>query len=72
MGIMRQGRSPLLPLEAILLPARIVEYVVVHELVHLRCPHHSPDFWRRVELAMPDFASRKQWLARNAQEASAV
>jgi predicted metal-dependent hydrolase len=48
---------------AILLPPPIVEYLVVHELVHLLEPHHSPAFWTRVERVMPDFASRKQWLA---------
>jgi predicted metal-dependent hydrolase len=48
---------------SILLPARVVEYIVVHELVHLVEPHHTPTFWRRVERVMPDFAVRKQWLA---------
>ena len=53
---------------SILLPPRIVEYIVVHELVHLREPHHTPEFWTRVERAMPDFAQRKQWLAERAGE----
>ena len=52
---------------SILLPPSIVEYIVVHELVHLHEPHHTPEFWTRVERAMPDFARRKQWLAENAQ-----
>ncbi|MBN9164552.1 MAG: metal-dependent hydrolase [Myxococcales bacterium 68-20] len=47
----------------ILLPPRVVEYLVVHELVHLIEPHHTPAFWTRVERVMPDYASRKQWLA---------
>lgn len=47
----------------ILLAPGIVEYVVVHELVHLIEPHHTPAFWSRVERAMPDFAARKQLLA---------
>lgn len=34
---------------SILLPPSIVEYVVVHELVHLHEPHHTPAFWTRVE-----------------------
>ncbi len=51
---------------SILLPPRIVEYVVVHELVHLIEPHHTPAFWSRVERTLPDFATRKQWLAENA------
>lgn len=49
--------------KTILLPARIAEYVVVHELAHLHESHHTPEFWRRVERAMPDFERRKVWLA---------
>lgn len=49
--------------KTILLPARIAEYVVVHEMAHLHEPHHTPEFWRRVERAMPDFELRKTWLA---------
>ena len=50
---------------AILLPPRIIEYIVAHELVHIRAPHHSKEFWRALERAMPDFAARKRWLAEN-------
>ncbi len=49
--------------KTILLPARIAEYVVVHELAHLLERHHTPEFWRRVERAMPDYEQRKVWLA---------
>ncbi|MCH9826285.1 MAG: M48 family metallopeptidase [Gammaproteobacteria bacterium] len=49
--------------KSILLPARIAEYVVVHEIAHLHEPHHTPAFWQRVERAMPDYAQRKAWLA---------
>ncbi|MGB0128740.1 MAG: SprT family zinc-dependent metalloprotease, partial [Rhodocyclaceae bacterium] len=48
--------------KTILLPARIAEYVVVHEMAHLIEPHHTPGFWLRVERAMPDFERRKVWL----------
>ena len=48
--------------KTILLPARIAEYVVVHEMAHLVAPHHTPEFWRRVERAMPDYERRKTWL----------
>lgn len=47
----------------ILLPPSIVDYVVVHELAHLREPNHTPGFWGLVERAMPDFLRRKAWLA---------
>ncbi|HZO29173.1 MAG TPA: SprT family zinc-dependent metalloprotease [Chloroflexota bacterium] len=46
-----------------MLPPRIVEYVVAHELVHLRAPHHGAEFWRRLELVMPDLGRRREWLA---------
>ncbi len=49
--------------KTILLPARIAEYVAVHEIAHLHEPHHTPGFWLRVERAMPDFAQRRAWLA---------
>ena len=51
--------------KTILLPTRIAEYVVVHEMAHLHEPHHTPEFWQRVERAMPDFERRKEWLAVN-------
>lgn len=54
--------------KTILLPARIAEYVVVHEMAHLHAPHHSPEFWRRVERAMPDYESRKTWLAEHGMD----
>jgi len=47
----------------ILLPASIVEYVIVHEMVHLHERNHTPRFWQRVERALPDYAQRKAWLA---------
>jgi len=46
-----------------LLPPSIAEYVIVHELVHLRERNHTPEFWRAVERAMPDYLRRKAWLA---------
>jgi hypothetical protein len=52
----------------ILLPPGIVDYVLVHELVHLHEPHHTPKFWQRVERVMPDYAARKRWLAERAEE----
>ena len=48
--------------KTILLPAPIVEYVVVHEMSHLHEPHHTPAFWRRVERAMPDHERQRGWL----------
>lgn len=41
----------------------MIEYVVVHELVHLVERYHSPDFWARLERVLPDYAARREWLA---------
>ena len=49
----------------ILLPASIIDYIVVHELVHLHERNHTPAFWDRVERAMPDYKERQRWLAEN-------
>lgn len=46
-----------------LLPRRLIDYVVVHELAHVHEPSHSPAFWRRVERAMPDYRERREELA---------
>lgn len=48
--------------KTIQLPAPIAEYIVVHEMAHLHEAHHTPEFWRRVERAMPDFGRRKAWV----------
>lgn len=48
-----------------LLPSPIIDYIVVHELVHLHERHHQPSFWELVAQAMPDYAMRKRWLAEN-------
>ncbi|WP_324669444.1 M48 family metallopeptidase [Geochorda subterranea] len=46
----------------ILAPPEILDYVILHELAHLRVPDHSPRFWRLVETLCPDYRSRRRWL----------
>ncbi len=58
--------------KTILLPPRIAEYVVVHELAHLHQPHHTPEFWQRVERALPDFERRKIWLAEHGMDVEGI
>lgn len=45
-------------------PATVVDYVVVHELAHLRHFNHSAAFWQLVASVMPDYTVRRQWLKR--------
>ncbi|MBE3552490.1 MAG: M48 family metallopeptidase [Kyrpidia tusciae] len=43
-------------------PPHVVDYVIVHELAHLRHFDHSPRFWELVESALPTYADAKAWL----------
>jgi predicted metal-dependent hydrolase len=49
---------------ALQLPPDLVDYVLVHELAHLHRRDHGPEFWRIVELAMPDCHARRDRLRR--------
>jgi predicted metal-dependent hydrolase len=46
----------------ILLPPAVIDYVVVHELAHLKVPGHNPRFWGEVKLVLPDYQQQRQWL----------
>jgi len=46
-------------------PPDIVDYVVVHELAHLREMNHSPRFWAHVKAVLPDLDQHRQWLKQN-------
>jgi predicted metal-dependent hydrolase len=41
------------------LPPDLIDYVLVHELAHIRDPDHGADFWRSVDRAMPGWEARR-------------
>ena len=43
-------------------PPTIIDYIVVHELAHLRYLNHTKAFWNQVDKVLPDYRERKQWL----------
>lgn len=51
------------------LPPAIVDYVIVHELAHVRTGRHDRAFWSQVRRVMPDYERRREWLALNGAEA---
>jgi len=46
----------------VLIPESVRDYVMIHELMHLKRMDHSPKFWRLVAEACPDFKSARAWL----------
>ncbi len=54
----------------ILAPLPVVDYVVIHELAHLKVKSHSRRFWKKVESMMPDYRSHVAWLGRNGHQLS--
>jgi hypothetical protein len=49
-------------------PTWVADYVVVHELCHLRQMNHSPRFWQLVDEAYPSRRTAQAWLKRHGPE----
>lgn len=46
-------------------PTEVLDYVVIHELCHLREMNHSKRFWALVAVTCPAYAARRKWLRDN-------
>ncbi len=49
----------------VMAPYPVIDYVVVHELLHIREKNHSHKFWRLLKAVIPDFQKHRQWLKDN-------
>jgi hypothetical protein len=52
-------------------PPSVRDYLIFHELAHLREMNHSPRFWREVERLCPDYRTAEDWLRKNSSLLSA-
>lgn len=46
-----------------LTPKKVIDYVIIHELCHLKQMNHSARFWNLVESIMPDYMVWEKWLS---------
>ena len=49
----------------IMAPEEVMDYVIVHELCHLKHMNHGKKFWESVALYMPGYEKHKEWLKIN-------
>ncbi|MBR7136491.1 MAG: M48 family metallopeptidase [Clostridia bacterium] len=47
-------------------PIEVIDYVVVHELAHIRYKNHGQQFWQQVAAIIPEYRLRRDWLKENA------
>jgi predicted metal-dependent hydrolase len=52
----------------VMAPEDVAEYVVVHELAHLKEKNHTKTFWRIVREHMPEYKQKAEWLEENSTE----
>lgn len=54
--------------KCLMMPRKVLDYIVVHELAHLIEMNHSARFWRQVEKIIGDYQERREWLRLNGTE----
>ena len=52
----------------IMAPMKVIDYVIVHELVHTIHKNHSSKFWQKVETIMPNYKDARYWLKENGHQ----
>ena len=51
--------------KCIMAPVSTLDYIIIHEMVHLKYPNHSTQFWNELDKKMPDYREQENWLKRN-------
>ena len=51
----------------IMAPEAVVDYVIIHELMHIPEKNHSRKFWDKVAAVMPEYKTARKWLRENSK-----
>jgi predicted metal-dependent hydrolase len=51
--------------KCVMAPVVVLDYLIIHELVHLEHPNHSRAFWDKVSTVCPNYQEYETWLKRN-------
>jgi predicted metal-dependent hydrolase len=51
--------------KCIMAPVAVLDYIITHEMVHLKHPNHSPEFWNELDKKMSDYRRLENWLKMN-------
>ncbi len=46
----------------IMAPQAVIDYVIIHELMHIKEKNHSSQFWKLIETVMPEYKLHRHWL----------
>ena len=64
-GSVSKNKSININLSILCAPPKIIDYVIMHELCHLKIPDHSPKYWNLLYKMMPEYETHKEWLSVN-------
>jgi len=51
--------------KCIMAPVSVLDYIITHEMVHLKFANHSTEFWNELDKKMPDYREHENWLKQN-------
>jgi predicted metal-dependent hydrolase len=51
--------------KCIMAPVAVLDYIITHEMVHLKFPNHSAEFWNELDKKMPNYREHENWLKQN-------
>jgi predicted metal-dependent hydrolase len=52
----------------IMSPLAVIDYVIVHELMHIKEKSHSARFWKLIEAVMPEYKMHRRWLKEDGEK----